>query len=193
MKKKLLFIILMNSLWFSPSFGQGMDLFIPAGYTNPFLQSGQYIAGLYYQNHTSYHTLAEEETRNREYYFGALGYLGLTDDITLKAIVDIFPEQMSNEKIAGGFGGDKDKFYVAPQFILSYRMTKSLEIYGDILYQKMSIEHGPRSYYGDVPVGTDEFGNIIYEKRQIVQPGYGESKIKAINYRIGITYNGRLW
>jgi len=177
----------------STIFGQTTEIYIPAGFNNPFLKSGKFITSLYYYNYNSYSAYADREDKSTNYNLNLVGYIGLTDQITLKANFVYSPAQTYSEITEGGMGEDKSKSYLSPQIVLSYRPSNSIEIFGDFYYQKQARELGDKSFYQEVPVGVDEDGNLIYEKRLVTQPGVGSLNYRTTSFKIGISYMGNLW
>ena len=78
----------------STSFGQITDIYIPAGFNNPFLKSGKFITSLYYYNNSSFSEYDEREDKLTNYNLNLVGYMGLTDQITLKANFVFFQEML---------------------------------------------------------------------------------------------------
>ena len=177
----------------STIFGQINDIYIPAGFNNPFLKSGKFITSLYYYNYNSGFEYGGQEDKLTNYNLNLVGYLGLTDQITLKTNIVYSPTQTYSKITKGGVGEDKSDLYLSPQIVLSYRPSNSIEIFGDFFYQNQTVVMGNKSVYQDVPIGVDGNGNIIYEKRLITQPSLGNSISKTTTFRMGISYFGNLW
>ena len=185
----ILFIFLISST----VFGQITDIYIPAGFNNPLLKSGNFITSLYYYNSNTLSEYDDREDKLANYNFNLVGYIGVTDQITLKTIFVYSPAQTYSEITKGGMGEDKSKSYLSPQIVLSYRPSNSIEIFGDFFYQKQTREFGDKSFYQDVPVGVDDQGNIIYEKQLVTQYSAGSSNYRTTAVKIGISYIGNLW
>jgi hypothetical protein len=173
--------------------GQVMDIYIPAGFNTPFLKSGKFITSLYYYNTNTVSEYGDQENQLANYNLNLVAYVGLTDQMTLKTNFIYTPAQTFSEILAGGMGKDKLESYFSPQFVLAYRPTKSIEIFGDYFYQSQTRVIGDKSLYQDVPVGVDGDGNIIYERQLVAQPGLGNIMTRTTTFRIGISYIGSLW
>ena len=171
---------------------QSLDYYIPAGFNNPLLKSGQFITSLYYTESKSVHDYADGGTENSSKNWQFVGYLGLAEGLTLRADLGFYPEQTISEITSGGAGEDKQTFHLRPDIVLSYRPTSTLEIFGNFSYGMFTQQNGPRSLYQDVPVGVNPDGSYIYERRLVTQPGW-DVDIKFTSIRMGISYYGTIW
>jgi len=193
MKGILSVFLIMLMLFAGLCRSQEYHFFIPAHFQNPLLKSGNFIAGIYYNNQRSDIQLEEQVTRNTTKNFTFSGILGITNNLTVRGQLDLYPSQYSSKIVAGGSGGTKNNFYLRPQLVVSYRPVKSVEIFGDVFVRNFSIENGPKSTYQDVPVGVDNEGNIILDRRLVTQPGYANTEVESLIYKIGVSINGSLW
>lgn len=93
---KRLFVLIGVCLVFNSLQAIMMDYMIPLGYQSPFLKSGQYVTSLYYYSYNNENESASETlpymVNHGEYSVNFLGYLGLTDYITLSTRLGIYPE-----------------------------------------------------------------------------------------------------
>ncbi len=186
------FVLLFCAISLSALQAQSLDYYIPAGFTNPLLKSGQFITSLYYTQSRSITDYADQGTERSDKNWQFTGYVGLAEGLTLRADLGFYPEQTISEITSGGSGEDKRTFYLRPDIVLSYRPTGTLEIFGNFSYGKYTQQIGPRSLYQDVPVGVNPDGSYIYERRLVTQPGW-DTDIKFTSIRMGISNYGNLW
>jgi len=185
-------LLMFCAMSLSPLQAQSLDYYIPAGFNNPMLKSGQFITSLYYTHSGSTTDVEEMITENSTKNWQFVGYLGLAEGFTLRADIGFYPEQTASEITSGGAGEQKHTFHLRPDIILSYRPTSTLEIFGNFSYGKYTQQIGPRSVYQDVPVGVNPDGSYIYERRLVTQTGF-DVDIKFTSIRMGISYYGNLW
>jgi len=121
------------------------------------------------------------------------GYLGITDQLTLRTNLILSPDQTVHKISKGGKGEDKNKFYFSPQITLSFRPSSGIEIFGDIAYLDMERMFGPTQEYRSVPVGYDSTGSVIYDRLLVTSPALPKIDYKSAKFKIGITYFGKLW
>lgn len=186
-------IILTQLVLFSPLLAQMSDYFIPAGFNNPFLKSGQFVTSLYYfQSAGETSILEDSKTRSAERNINFTGLLGLTDHLTFRTDIAVYPKQTVYEIISGGSGSDKETLNIAPSLTLSYRPINNLEIFGNFDYRNFTRESGEKSRYQDVIVGVDNEGNPVYE-RQLYSYTSPDYSVKSNSITIGISYLGKFW
>lgn len=190
MKQKTMIICL---ILYAGLTAQSLDYYIPAGFNNPFLKSGQFITTFNYYQHRSVMDNQEQESANLSKNWQFSGYLGLIDGFTLRADLSFYPSQTVSEIVSGGAGESNHTSYISPTIVLSYRPTGTLEIFGDLTYSNYTRQQGPRTYYQDVPVGVNPDGSLIYERRPVTQPALPDMDIKYTSIRMGISYYGNLW
>ena len=194
MKLNNLLIIVILYLSYELSNAQGLEFMQPVGYQNPFLKSGQFITNLYFYAHQS-----ETEQTNYTRYNGSknvnfIGYLGLTDYITISTRIAIYPTQKVVWESEGSTLKTENDFHFNPEFILSYRPVESLEIYGSFNYRQYTTTQEPYTTYTDFPIGIDpETGDIIYELQEINVEGRDPFDTSIYFLRFGLTYSGKLW
>ena len=173
---------------------QQLEFMQPVGYQNPFLKSGQYITSLYYYSRITETERSDNLTKTGEYNINLIGYLGLIDNLTLKTLITVHPYQKIYWYSEGGSGNDKSKFYVDPEFTISYRPIEFLEIFGSCNFSQYEIDRGPYSYYISTLVGYDpETGAAIYEPRLVTTQDKSVYDYTNYRFRFGLTYSGRLW
>ncbi len=106
-------------------------VYMPVGFKNPFLKSGQYISTLSYSEDRikgEIDSRAGYKVKEKTVRF--TNYLGLTDRITLSAQSVFYPTQTVLRNFGDYSGNDKIEYYLKPNFILSYRFSKSFELFG---------------------------------------------------------------
>ncbi len=184
-----MFLLIMSSSLLSQNF----QYYIPAGFTNPLLKSGEFISSLYYFNDQiqTKQDISKIQYSRKDINF--LGYLGITDNITLKTRFIISPSQTVQEVIEGGVGEKTNNFSFSPEITLSYRPKANLEIFSSVYYSDQTIQIGEQGFYDEVPVGVDSTGNVIYERRLVSQAVQPDLKSKNTTFFIGFSYIGKLW
>ena len=190
MKKNFIFILLISFC-----LGQSLnEYYIPAGFQNPLLKSGQFISGMYYYHYQVASLREGSETTDYSKNINMTGYLGITDRITLRTKFIVSPEQNVQEVTKGGKGTSTSVFNINPQLTVSYRPVNKMEIFSSIDIWNTKNTFGDRTVSEDVPIGIDpETGEMIYERRTIVQPALPDIKRKGFIFMIGINYCGQLW
>ncbi len=123
MRKQTLILCVLS---FSAIHAQTLDYFVPAGFNNPFLKSGQFIAGLFYDQSRTTMSFENEESANSSKRWQFIGYLGLIDGLTLRADLSLYPKQTVYEITSGGAGETENTSYLRPNIALSLPADKRL-------------------------------------------------------------------
>jgi hypothetical protein len=166
----------------------------PVGYQNPFLKSGQYIAGLYYYSYQSETEYSNYDRYSRNNNINLVSYLGLTDYLTISTRIAIYPDQKINWSEGNSTQKRKTNFNINPELTLSYRPVNCLEIFSSFNYRQYTTNEGPYSYLQSVPVGFDSTtGSIIYEEQMFQVEAMDPMKTSSYFFKFGLTYSGRLW
>ena len=197
MTRKMLQVSIILILALSYSSAQQLEHMIPVGYQSPFLKSGQFITSMYYNSYsTKFERLGDDIegwTRFGEYSVNMVGYLGLTDNLTLSTKLFFYPKQNINWTNEDGNGENSNNFNVSPELTLSFRPYSGLEVFGTFHYQGTTTEYGPYTYFSNEPIGIDEDGNVIYELRERTMSPGADLETQHIRFKVGLTYSGRLW
>jgi hypothetical protein len=187
--KICIFLLILSTSLYS----QDLQYYIPAGFINPLLKSGEFVSSLYY----FHDQIQTEQDISRIKYsrrdINFLGYLGITDKITLKTRFIISPPQTIQEVIEGGIGEKTSNFSFSPEITFSYRPISNIEIFSSVYYSDQTNQIGEQGYYGEVPVGVDSTGNVIYERRLVTQSAQPDLNSKNTTFFIGFSYIGKLW
>ena len=194
MKSTLFCSIIITMSVVSSIQSQDMDYYLPVGFVNPPLRSGHFLTSIFYFN--QYTTITQEglktDTPKRE--ISLIGYLGLTDYLTLQTNVTLIPDQTIYKLHHPQAGKDKLEFNIRPQFKLSYRPVSNFEIFGDLYFTDHTTEFGEKSRLQDVVVGIDPIsGDPIIEKTLITQPALPSLQSQSTVVRFGFTYLGTFW
>ncbi len=194
MVQKFIFFFFLVIFLLSNSYAQKIEHLVPIGFNNPFLKSGQFISSMFLEN-SSFKSEYEDKTgiKRNEYYLSFQTYLGLTDDVTLSTRLNTFPTQTVDKGLFDGGGDRKQNFNIRPEFILSYRPSESVEIFGLVDYSNYESSFKESSFKTVIPVGVDEFGNTIYEERTMTIQPRADLKNTFSNIKIGVTFSGKLW
>jgi hypothetical protein len=191
----VLLIVLISSFCLA----QDLQYYRPVGFQNPLLKSGQFISSISYYHSAIESTwdtndLSYTDTRQSDQYLDMFGYLGLTDNLTINANLNVYPSQIYNEIIKNGSGKNKIKLNVRPNIVLSYRPNANIEIFGNLYYINETRKQGDQTVSGLVPIGYDpNTGEAIYETAFFKRSGLPDLNINGNNFRLGITYIGELW
>jgi hypothetical protein len=122
-----------------------------------------------------------------------VGYLGITDQLTLTTRINYFPEQ----KIIWGENSTLDRsinLNVDPELTLSYRPIEYLEIFGNFDYHQYKTTQNATQVKVLVIVDYDpSTGDPIYEERTLSSFGHPPFTTTSTIFRIGVTYSGKLW
>jgi len=183
------FLLIMSTSLHSQNF----QYYIPAGFTNPLLKSGEFVSSLYYFNDQIQTKQDISKIKYSRNDINFLGYLGITDNITLRTRFIISPPQTIQEVIEGGIGEKTNNFSFSPEITFSYRPKANLEIFSSVFYSDQTIQIGEQGFYDEVPVGVDSTGNVIYERRLVSQAAQPDLKSKNTTFFIGFSYIGKLW
>ena len=185
----LIFMCLVSMAW-----SQNLNFYIPAGFRNPLLQGGQFISSLYFYGDQITTTQDIKKTRNSMNDVNFLGYLGITEKITLKTHFVISPSQTIQKVLEGGMGENTRNFSFSPEITLSYRPLMNLEVFGSVYHSNQTTRFGERGEYIEVPVGTDPItGEVIYEKRLVTFPGQPDLESFNSTFLVGLSFVGSLW
>ena len=178
----------------SISYAQNIEYYIPAGFANPLLKSGQIITNLYYFGDQTQIKQDVGKIKLSRYDINFLGYLGLTDKITIKTRFILSPPQTIEEVTGESTGENTKNFSISPELTISYRPKINFELFSSIYYSNQTTNMGERGYYQDVPVGMDPItGEIIYEKRLMTYPAQPDLNTSEATFILGFSYIGKLW
>ncbi len=173
---------------------QGLEHYLPVGFHNPLLKSGQYIFSVAYNNSNQENDQAGSTFEYGQRYLNAFGYLGMTDRITLSTNLNLFPRQTIWQSRGDNEGCDREDLNLSASVALSYRLHHGFELFSKFFYNRYKIDYGDRTYLTTVPVGIDpNTGAVIYEQRRILQPGPPDLRLTSTAFRIGLTFVGSLW
>jgi len=177
----------------SVAWSQNLNIYIPAGFRNPLLQRGQFISSLYFYGDQVTTTQDIKKTRYSRNDINFLGYLGITENITLKTHFIISPSQTIQKVLEGGKGENISSFSLTPEITLSYRPNMNVEIYSSVYYSNQTTRFGERGEYVEIPVGTGPItGEIIYETRLVSFPGQPDLDTSNSTFIVGLSFMGKL-
>jgi hypothetical protein len=177
----------------STSYTQNIEYYVPAGFINPLLKSGQLITSLFYFGDQITTKQDMDKTKFSSKDINFLGYLGITDKLTLKTRLVLSPPQTIEEFVEGGTGGNKNKFSISPELSLSYRPKINFEIFSSIYYSNKTTQIGERGYYVEMPVVDPNTGNIIYQRVLVTAPARPDLNTTNTTVILGFSYIGKLW
>lgn len=188
--------IFCNFILFTASLAvaQNQEHYLPVGFQNPILKSGQYIFSASFNNSTQKNTQGTNSYEYGKHYFNAMGYLGVTDRITLSTYLTLSPRQTIAQSRGVNEYSDRENFNASTSLNLSYRLHSGFELFSAFDYNRATVEYGDRTYLTTVPVGVDpNTGAVIYEERRISLPALPDTRNTGTYYRMGLTFVGNLW
>lgn len=188
--------IFCNSILFTASLAlaQNQEHYLPVGFQNPILKSGQYIFSASFNNSNQKSTQESNIYEYGKHYFNALGYLGVTDRITLSTFLTLSPEQTVSQSRGNYESRDRENFNATTSLNLSYRLHSGFELFSAFGYNRATIEYGDRTYLTLAPVGFDpNTGEVIYRETRISQPALPAVRRSGTGFSMGLTFVGNLW